>query len=170
MSWSRRAPSLRMLSQRVHSYLASELLSLEALEHAGSIMSHHTSYSSADSAHSLCSLATKSSSHSSSEMEQPSAHLAGFSARQRKDEVERLNEQLRKINISLRQQARSGTIYAPGLTYAPAPTFTRSNAGSLSVVEPQQPEAPMQPEVCWSNHNMVHTIITEALLQWLGVS
>lgn len=45
---------------------------------------------------------------------------AGFSARSRKREVEVLNEQLRKINMSLRQQARSGTVYAPGLTYAPA--------------------------------------------------
>ena len=62
---------------------------------------------------------------------------SGFSARQRKDEVERLNEQLRKINISLRQQARSGTIYAPGLTYAPSPTFTRSNGGGVMVVEPE---------------------------------
>ena len=31
---------------------------------------------------------------------------AGVTARQRKDELERLNEQLRKINMSLRQQAR----------------------------------------------------------------
>jgi hypothetical protein len=45
---------------------------------------------------------------------------AGISARQRKDELERLNEQLRKINMGLRQQARAGTIYAPGLTYLPA--------------------------------------------------
>ena len=46
---------------------------------------------------------------------------AGFSARQRKQELERLNEQLRKINLNLRQQARAGTVYAPGLTYAPTP-------------------------------------------------
>ena len=32
---------------------------------------------------------------------------AGISARQRKAELERLNDQLRKINLSLRQQARS---------------------------------------------------------------
>jgi hypothetical protein len=43
----------------------------------------------------------------------------GVTARQRKDELERLNEQLRKINMSLRQQARAGTLYAPGLTYVP---------------------------------------------------
>ena len=36
---------------------------------------------------------------------------AGVTARQRKDELERLNEQLRKINMSLRQQART----MPGL-------------------------------------------------------
>ena len=47
--------------------------------------------------------------------------LAGISARQRKAELERLNEQLRKINMSLRQQARAGTVYAPGLNYAPLP-------------------------------------------------
>lgn len=40
--------------------------------------------------------------------------MGGVSARQRKDELERLNEQLRKINLSLRQQARAGTVYAPG--------------------------------------------------------
>ncbi len=36
--------------------------------------------------------------------------LAGISARQRKAELERLNEQLRKINMSLRQQARLSCI------------------------------------------------------------
>ena len=50
-----------------------------------------------------------------------------MTSRQRKDEVERLNEQLRKINFSLRQQARAGTIYAPGLTYVP-PTLSGSSA------------------------------------------
>jgi len=34
------------------------------------------------------------------------ATMSGVTARQRKDELERLNEQLRKINMSLRQQAR----------------------------------------------------------------
>lgn len=42
------------------------------------------------------------------------ALAGGISARQRKEELERLNEQLRKINLQLRQQARAGTIYAPG--------------------------------------------------------
>lgn len=45
----------------------------------------------------------------------------GVAARQRKAELERLNDQLRKINMSLRQQARAGTVYAPGLNYAPIP-------------------------------------------------
>jgi tetratricopeptide (TPR) repeat protein len=47
------------------------------------------------------------------------ALVGGVTARNRKREVERLNEQLRKINVSLRQQARAGTVYAPGLSYAP---------------------------------------------------
>lgn len=47
------------------------------------------------------------------------ALVGGYSAKQRKAELERLNEQLRKINLNLRQQARAGTLYAPGLTYVP---------------------------------------------------
>lgn len=43
------------------------------------------------------------------------ALVGGITARQRKAELERLNEQLRKINVSLRQQARAGTVYAPGM-------------------------------------------------------
>jgi len=54
------------------------------------------------------------------------AVVGGVAARQRKDELERLNEQLRKINLSLRQQARAGTLYAPGLTYAPPVGSTSS--------------------------------------------
>jgi hypothetical protein len=49
------------------------------------------------------------------------ALVGGIVARQRKQETERLNEQLRKINMQLRQQARAGTLYAPGLSYAPVP-------------------------------------------------
>lgn len=55
----------------------------------------------------------------------PRAPLAGLSARRRKEELERLNEQLRTINTQLRQQARAGTLYAPGLTYAPPTTSVR---------------------------------------------
>ena len=43
------------------------------------------------------------------------ALVGGITARQRGQEMERLNEQLRKINMSLRQQARAGTVYAPGV-------------------------------------------------------
>jgi type II secretory pathway pseudopilin PulG len=36
------------------------------------------------------------------------AAVGGYTARQRKAEAEKLNEQLRKINASLRQQTRAG--------------------------------------------------------------
>lgn len=54
---------------------------------------------------------------------------SGYSARQRKEEVEKLNEQLRTINMSLRKSARAGTVYAPGLTYVPPPSS--SDSGDL---------------------------------------
>ena len=62
---------------------------------------------------------------------------AGVIARQRKNEVEELNERLRKINLSLRQQARVSTMYAPGLTYAPrdvdsGPSGSGSDSSSSS--------------------------------------
>ena len=56
------------------------------------------------------------------------ALVGGISARRRKDELEKLNDQLRTINSQLRQQARAGTLYAPGLTYAP--TTTQGVAGT----------------------------------------
>lgn len=59
----------------------------------------------------------------------------GYAARQRKQELERLNEQLRTINLQLRQQARAGTLYAPGLTYVPpggAAAATDDPAAELS--------------------------------------
>lgn len=59
------------------------------------------------------------------------ALVGGITARQRKLELERLNEQLRKINLSLRQQARAGTVYAPGLTYAPPSSTSTSQTPSL---------------------------------------
>lgn len=55
------------------------------------------------------------------------ALVGGISARRRKQELERLNEQLRTINTQLRQQARAGTLYAPGLTYVP-PTIGNRKA------------------------------------------
>ncbi|XP_013749767.1 protein FLUORESCENT IN BLUE LIGHT, chloroplastic isoform X2 [Brassica napus] len=47
------------------------------------------------------------------------ATVGGLLARQRKGELQRLNEQLRQINAALRRQAKIES-YAPGLSYAPA--------------------------------------------------
>ncbi|CAK0783819.1 hypothetical protein CVIRNUC_007019 [Coccomyxa viridis] len=77
------------------------------------------------------------------------ALVGGVAARQRKAELERLNEQLRKINMSLRQQARAGTVYAPGLNYAPIPSFM----AAAPVLDDQRiktingVQTPVQPEV-----------------------
>lgn len=83
----------------------------------------------------------------------------GFSARQRKLELERLNEQLRKINLNLRQQARAGTVYAPGLMYAPTPAPTPmsgisigseddgGNQGGAATLVGPRPEAPEDSQV-----------------------
>jgi len=60
------------------------------------------------------------------------ALVGGITARQRKAELERLNEQLRKINMGLRQQARAGTVYAPGLTYLPPMTGADGNGNGSS--------------------------------------
>ncbi|CAM6084337.1 unnamed protein product [Calypogeia fissa] len=46
------------------------------------------------------------------------AAVGGVLARQRKVELERINAQLRQINVNLRRQSRLET-YAPNLTYAP---------------------------------------------------
>ncbi|KAI4979716.1 protein FLUORESCENT IN BLUE LIGHT, chloroplastic-like [Hordeum vulgare subsp. vulgare] len=46
------------------------------------------------------------------------AAVGGLLARQRKDELKRLNNQLRQINTALRRQAQIES-FAPGLTYAP---------------------------------------------------
>lgn len=71
------------------------------------------------------------------------ALVGGLSARRRKEELERLNEQLRTINAQLRQQARAGTLYAPGLTYAPPPTGAQM--GSIGTMEVSNGiEAPTQ--------------------------
>ncbi|KAG2449392.1 hypothetical protein HYH02_005542 [Chlamydomonas schloesseri] len=72
------------------------------------------------------------------------ALVGGVTARRRKDEVERLNEQLRSINLNLRQQARAGTVYAPGLSYAPpaaggavaAPAPSRNGTAAAPIVVP----------------------------------
>lgn len=46
------------------------------------------------------------------------ATVGGLLARQRKEELQRLNEQLRQINTALRRQAKIES-YAPSLSYAP---------------------------------------------------
>jgi hypothetical protein len=45
-------------------------------------------------------------------------HVIGLVARQRKGELQRLNEQLLQINAALRKQAKIES-YAPSLSYAP---------------------------------------------------
>jgi plasmid stabilization system protein ParE len=40
------------------------------------------------------------------------AAVGGYTARQRKAEAEKLNEQLRKINASLRRQTRAGRLHS----------------------------------------------------------
>ena len=47
------------------------------------------------------------------------ALVGGLAAKSRRDEVQKLNEQLRTINVTLRKQARSGIVYAPDMNYAP---------------------------------------------------
>nr|KJB23524.1 hypothetical protein B456_004G102400 [Gossypium raimondii] len=46
------------------------------------------------------------------------ATVGGLLARQRKGELQRVNEQLRQINVALRRQAKLES-YAPSLSYAP---------------------------------------------------
>lgn len=67
------------------------------------------------------------------------ALVGGLTARSRKLEAERLNEQLRKINMQLRQQARAGTIYAPGLSYAPTTPAKMNVAVGTSTAERAAP-------------------------------
>jgi len=79
------------------------------------------------------------------------AVASGISARLRKAEAEKLNEQLRQVNQQLRQQARVGTLYAPGLSYAPtsvssvgAPAEAKTVPGvtvSTVVADPEAAEA-----------------------------
>jgi len=69
------------------------------------------------------------------------ALVGGVSARRRKDELEKLNEQLRTINAQLRQQARAGTLYAPGLTYVPQTPSGGGGGGGGSVATPSPPSA-----------------------------
>ncbi|CAI5525171.1 unnamed protein product [Closterium sp. Naga37s-1] len=66
------------------------------------------------------------------------AGVGGWVARVRKAEVERINAQLRQINISLRKQARVES-YAPSLSYAPVGQPAAAAAAVAAVSAP--PEA-----------------------------
>mmetsp|Transcript_23626 Transcript_23626/g.61377 ORF Transcript_23626/g.61377 Transcript_23626/m.61377 type:complete len:374 (-) Transcript_23626:339-1460(-) len=75
------------------------------------------------------------------------AITGGITSRQRKGEVERLNNQLRAINNQLRQQARAGTAYAPGLTYAPASVSLGAPPMAPPPPAARDPEARLQKEI-----------------------
>ena len=53
------------------------------------------------------------------------SYIIGLLARQRKEELKRLNNQLRQINTALRRQAHIES-FAPGLTYAPVGRATET--------------------------------------------
>jgi hypothetical protein len=80
------------------------------------------------------------------------ALVGGVSARQRKQEVELLNEQLRKINITLRQQARAGTVYAPG-----APQGAPHPPHSIG----------LGPRGCWGIHSSTDSSLRLLILRLL---
>lgn len=69
------------------------------------------------------------------------AAVGGILARQRKVELERINAQLRQINVNLRRQVRVES-YAPGLTYAPV----GAGAG-LGRQELQRTDTPLREEL-----------------------
>ena len=66
----------------------------------------------------------------------------GLAANARKQEVEELNDKLRTINLQLRQEARSGTTYAPGLVYAPP--GSAGEAGASDATEAASGDADAQ--------------------------
>ncbi|CAL5021186.1 unnamed protein product [Urochloa decumbens] len=61
------------------------------------------------------------------------AAVGGLLARRRKEELKRLNNQLRQINTALRRQARIES-FAPGLTYAPVGRTTETDV----IVDPRK--------------------------------
>ncbi|RCV07056.1 hypothetical protein SETIT_1G213400v2 [Setaria italica] len=61
------------------------------------------------------------------------AAVGGLLARRRKEELKRLNNQLRQINTALRRQAQIES-FAPGLTYAPVKRTTETDV----VVDPRK--------------------------------
>ncbi|KAL8256686.1 hypothetical protein R6Q59_028727 [Mikania micrantha] len=64
------------------------------------------------------------------------ATVGGLLARQRKAELQRLNEQLRQINAALKRQAKIES-YAPALSYAPAAARVPDNE---VIVDPKKQE------------------------------
>lgn len=65
------------------------------------------------------------------------ATVGGLVARQRKGELQRLNEQLRQINAALKRQAKIES-YAPTLSYAPV--GTTKTAQDQVIVDPRKQE------------------------------
>ncbi|XP_004303713.1 PREDICTED: protein FLUORESCENT IN BLUE LIGHT, chloroplastic isoform X1 [Fragaria vesca subsp. vesca] len=63
------------------------------------------------------------------------ATVGGLVARQRKGELQRVNEQLRQINAALRRQAKIES-YAPGLSYAPSGRIPESEV----IIDPRKHE------------------------------
>lgn len=63
------------------------------------------------------------------------ATVGGLLARQRKGELQRVNEQLRQINAALRRQAKIES-YAPSLSYAPVGRIAENEV----IVDPKKPE------------------------------
>ncbi|CAN6244902.1 unnamed protein product [Urochloa humidicola] len=61
------------------------------------------------------------------------AAVGGLLARRRKEELKRLNNQLRQINTALRRQAKIES-FAPGLTYAPVGRITETDV----IVDPRK--------------------------------
>eukprot|EP01025_Chloroclados_australasicus_P036030 TRINITY_DN3665_c0_g1_i1.p1 TRINITY_DN3665_c0_g1~~TRINITY_DN3665_c0_g1_i1.p1 ORF type:complete len:328 (+),score=48.03 TRINITY_DN3665_c0_g1_i1:115-1098(+) len=76
------------------------------------------------------------------------AVVGGVSARVRKRELERLNNQLRLINRQLRQEARAGVMYAPSLNYTPAtsPTEQQQSQNIQSTYEVSDDEEEASPD------------------------
>lgn len=66
------------------------------------------------------------------------ATVGGLVARQRKGELQKLNEQLRQINAALRRQAKIES-YAPNLSYAPATASARIPETEV-IVDPKKDE------------------------------
>lgn len=64
------------------------------------------------------------------------ATVGGLLARQRKEELQRVNEQLRQINAALRRQAKIES-YAPSLSYAPVGSRVSENE---VIVNPKKQE------------------------------